>query len=80
MSDRKDLVLDSVRKFHREASPAQEFVPGATPIWPSGAVLDEDDRVALVEAALDMRIAAGASARSVRVGLRPDARACARPT
>jgi CDP-6-deoxy-D-xylo-4-hexulose-3-dehydrase len=34
-----------------------------TEIWPSGAVLDEDDRVALVEAALDLRIAAGDTAR-----------------
>ncbi|WP_069772972.1 MULTISPECIES: lipopolysaccharide biosynthesis protein RfbH [unclassified Streptomyces] len=63
MSDRKDLVLDGVREFHREASPAQEFIPGTTEIWPSGAVLDENDRVALVEAALEMRIAAGTSSR-----------------
>ncbi|MEU3984567.1 lipopolysaccharide biosynthesis protein RfbH [Streptomyces sp. NPDC026672] len=63
MSDRKDLVLDSVREFHREASPAREFVAGTTEIWPSGAVLDDDDRVALVEAALEMRIAAGTSSR-----------------
>lgn len=63
MSDRKDLVLDGVREYHREASPAREFVPGTTEIWPSGAVLDDNDRVALVEAALEMRIAAGTSSR-----------------
>ncbi|WP_329215652.1 lipopolysaccharide biosynthesis protein RfbH [Streptomyces sp. NBC_01485] len=63
MSDRKDLVLDGVREYHREASPTREFVPGTTEIWPSGAVLDENDRVALVEAALEMRIAAGTSSR-----------------
>ncbi|AJE43666.1 lipopolysaccharide biosynthesis protein RfbH [Streptomyces nodosus] len=63
MSDRKDLVLEGVREYHREASPAQEFVPGTTEIWPSGAVLDENDRAALVEAALEMRIAAGTSSR-----------------
>ncbi|MFI9723684.1 lipopolysaccharide biosynthesis protein RfbH [Streptomyces sp. NPDC052396] len=63
MSERKDLVLEEVRKFHREASPVREFIPGQTEIWPSGAVLEEEDRVALVEAALEMRIAAGRSQR-----------------
>ncbi|MCT9011177.1 lipopolysaccharide biosynthesis protein RfbH [Streptomyces sp. NPDC054766] len=63
MSDRKDLILEGVRDYHREASPAREFIPGTTEIWPSGAVLDENDRAALVEAALEMRIAAGTSSR-----------------
>lgn len=63
MSDRKDLVLEGVREYHRESSRAQEFIPGTTEIWPSGAVLDENDRAALVEAALEMRIAAGTSSR-----------------
>ncbi|MFJ9946684.1 lipopolysaccharide biosynthesis protein RfbH [Kitasatospora sp. NPDC091207] len=63
MSDRKELVLDEVRRYHREASVPREFVPGTTEIWPSGAVLEEADRVALVEAALDLRIAAGTSSR-----------------
>lgn len=42
---------------------AMPFVPGVTEIWPSGAVLDESDRAALVEAAREMRIAAGPSSR-----------------
>ncbi|MEU9310364.1 lipopolysaccharide biosynthesis protein RfbH [Streptomyces sp. NPDC048256] len=63
MSDRKHLVLEEVRKYHQEVSGEREFVPGTTEIWPSGAVLDEEDRTALVEAALDMRIAAGRSSR-----------------
>ncbi|MFF7637024.1 lipopolysaccharide biosynthesis protein RfbH [Kitasatospora sp. NPDC008050] len=63
MSDRKELVLDEVRRYHQETAPSGEFVPGTTEIWPSGAVLDEEDRVALVEAALTMRIAAGRSSR-----------------
>ncbi|MFE9840274.1 lipopolysaccharide biosynthesis protein RfbH [Streptomyces goshikiensis] len=63
MSDRKDRVLEEVRKYHHEASPAREFIPGVSEIWPSGAVLDETDRTALVEAALEMRIAAGHSSR-----------------
>ncbi|GAA4227727.1 lipopolysaccharide biosynthesis protein RfbH [Actinomadura meridiana] len=63
MSDRKEQVLDEVRKYHQEVSQERAFVPGVTEIWPSGAVLDESDRTALVEAALEMRIAAGRSSR-----------------
>ncbi|WP_331765270.1 lipopolysaccharide biosynthesis protein RfbH (plasmid) [Streptomyces sp. NBC_01384] len=63
MSVHKELVLDEVRKYHQDTLATDGFVPGTTEIWPSGAVLDEDDRVALVEAALEMRIAAGHSSR-----------------
>ncbi len=63
MSEPKDLLLEEVRKYHRDADPEKEFIPGVTPIWSSGAVFDEDDRVALVEAALDMRIAVGTASR-----------------
>ncbi|MEU7171991.1 lipopolysaccharide biosynthesis protein RfbH [Micromonospora tulbaghiae] len=56
------MILEAVRKYHREQE-TPPFVPGVTPILSSGAVLDEDDRVALTAAALDMRIAAGPSAR-----------------
>ena len=38
-------------------------MPGTTPLLTSGAVLDESDRIALVEAALDLRIAAGVNSR-----------------
>ncbi|PDP87093.1 lipopolysaccharide biosynthesis protein RfbH [Glycomyces fuscus] len=62
-SDEAAAVLDAVRDYHRSTRTEREFVPGVTEIWPSGAVLDEEDRVALVAAALDMRIAAGPSAR-----------------
>ncbi|MFJ9775913.1 lipopolysaccharide biosynthesis protein RfbH [Kitasatospora sp. NPDC101157] len=62
MSEGKTQILELVRKYHRDSAP-QEFVPGVTRILPSGATLDEDDRVALVEAALEMRIAAGVSSR-----------------
>ncbi len=62
MSDHRALVLDEVRKYHQEQQ-RDGFVPGVTEIWPSGAVLDAEDRVALVEAALEMRIAAGRSSR-----------------
>lgn len=59
----KELVLDETVKFHMDAQNGELFVPGTTEIWPSGAVLDERDRTALVEAALEMRIAAGPSSR-----------------
>ncbi|MER6154402.1 lipopolysaccharide biosynthesis protein RfbH [Streptomyces sp. NPDC001868] len=59
----KELILDATAKFHMEAREPGPFVPGTTEIWPAGAVLDERDRAALVEAALEMRIAAGPSAR-----------------
>ncbi|ONI92343.1 lipopolysaccharide biosynthesis protein RfbH [Saccharothrix sp. ALI-22-I] len=54
----KERVLAAAREYHRERAHS-EFIPGVTPILPSGAVLNEDDRVALVDAALDLRIAAG---------------------
>lgn len=62
MGDGKSEILERVRRYHRER-PNPEFVPGTTRILASGADLDEEDRVALVEAALDMRIAAGVSTR-----------------
>ncbi|MFC9914413.1 lipopolysaccharide biosynthesis protein RfbH [Streptomyces sp. NPDC059862] len=63
MSDRKALVLDEVRKYHADQQADTGFIPGVTEIWPSGAVLDADDRAALVEAALDLRIAVGQRSR-----------------
>ncbi|MFD2768420.1 lipopolysaccharide biosynthesis protein RfbH [Micromonospora eburnea] len=64
MSSTEELLFELVRKHHRETTAQRVFVPGQTPIWPSGASLNEDDRVALVEAALAMRIAAGPSAQT----------------
>jgi CDP-6-deoxy-D-xylo-4-hexulose-3-dehydrase len=63
MNEFKAQVLEQVRKYHQEVQVTLPFEPGVTEIWPSGAWLDADDRVALVEAALDMRIAAGVSSR-----------------
>ncbi|GLZ43741.1 lipopolysaccharide biosynthesis protein RfbH [Actinokineospora sp. NBRC 105648] len=63
VAEAKRLILEAVEKYHLEAAGEARFVPGATPILPSGAVLTAEDRVALVEAALDMRIAAGVSSR-----------------
>ncbi|MEU8918386.1 lipopolysaccharide biosynthesis protein RfbH [Streptomyces nigrescens] len=58
----KSDILELVRKYHQE-DVTSGFAPGVTPVAASGAVLDEDDRVALVAAALDLRIAAGTSSR-----------------
>ncbi|MEU6263486.1 lipopolysaccharide biosynthesis protein RfbH [Saccharopolyspora shandongensis] len=55
----KEKILDLVRDYHRTAEQNGTFVPGETPVLSSGAVLDEQDRMALVEAALDLRIASG---------------------
>ncbi|GAB3645202.1 lipopolysaccharide biosynthesis protein RfbH [Streptomyces sparsus] len=68
MGNDKSEILDLVREYHRNTA-ASGFLPGSTPVQASGAVLSEDDRVALVEAALDMRIAAGISSRRLERGL-----------
>ncbi|MFD8064243.1 lipopolysaccharide biosynthesis protein RfbH [Streptomyces cyaneofuscatus] len=63
MDVHKGLILDETVKLHQDRQDNGPFVPGTTEIWPAGAVLDERDRTALVEAALEMRIAAGPSSR-----------------
>ncbi|MDT0615956.1 lipopolysaccharide biosynthesis protein RfbH [Streptomyces lancefieldiae] len=63
MSQHKELILSETRKYHIDQQGDGRFIPGVTEIWPSGAALDAEDRAALVEAALDMTIAAGARAR-----------------
>ncbi|MCG5214518.1 lipopolysaccharide biosynthesis protein RfbH [Streptosporangium sp. KLBMP 9127] len=63
MNDHKALILDEVRKYHQDMEIDQEFVPGVSEIWPTGAVHDVEDRVALVEAALELRVAGGSRAR-----------------
>ncbi|MFF7859109.1 lipopolysaccharide biosynthesis protein RfbH [Streptomyces sp. NPDC007904] len=68
MGNDKTEILDLVRAYHR-STVSSGFVPGVTPVQASGAVLTEDDRVALVEAALDMRIAAGVSTRRLERSL-----------
>lgn len=67
MTEGKNEILELVRKLHRERAQG-EFVPGVSRILPSGATFDEDDRVALVEAALEMRVAAGVSTRRFERG------------
>jgi CDP-6-deoxy-D-xylo-4-hexulose-3-dehydrase len=52
-------ILEQVCEYHALQQEGSGFVPGRTPILTSGAVLDADDRVALVAAALDLRISSG---------------------
>ncbi|MCI3275038.1 lipopolysaccharide biosynthesis protein RfbH [Streptomyces cylindrosporus] len=61
--DLRSQLLELTRKYDQEQAGDGAFLPGVTPVLTSGAVLDEEDRVAYVEAALDLRIAAGARAR-----------------
>lgn len=63
MSGTVQELLHRVREYHVEVTAEREFVPGVTPVLSSGATLTAEDRVALVEAALNMRIAAGVSSR-----------------
>lgn len=58
----KEELLGLVRRYHDEDTGSQ-FIANKDNIMTSGAVLDADDRVALVEAALDLRIAAGGSSQ-----------------
>ncbi len=62
MDDKKARILELVREYHQERA-TTGFTPGETQLLASGATLDETDRVALVEAALEMRIAAGVSSQ-----------------
>lgn len=61
-NDLRALILEQVREYHQHQA-GGGFIPGVTPILSSGAVLDEEDRAALVAAALDLRIAVGPSSR-----------------
>ncbi|MEV5336655.1 lipopolysaccharide biosynthesis protein RfbH [Streptomyces werraensis] len=62
MGETKDRIAELVREYHQEQTPGP-FVPGVSPVQVSGAVLSAEDRLALVSAALDLRIAAGTSSR-----------------
>ncbi|MET9264983.1 lipopolysaccharide biosynthesis protein RfbH [Amycolatopsis sp. NPDC004079] len=55
-------ILEQTRKLHRSRRTDGAFVPGVTPILASGAVLDEDDRAAIVAEALELHIASGDTA------------------
>jgi NDP-hexose-3,4-dehydratase len=62
-NEAKTAMLAAVREYHEAQESEAPFVPGVTPLLSSGPVFDCHDRVALVDAALDMRIVAASSAR-----------------
>jgi NDP-hexose-3,4-dehydratase len=62
-AETKQRVLELVRDYDKQVATGDAFRPGVTPILTSGAVLTAEDRAALVEAALEFRIAAGVTAR-----------------
>ena len=55
-------ILAQVAEHHALAFPQKDFIPGITPIRPSGAVLDASDIQALVDCALSEWLTAGALA------------------
>ena len=52
-------ILESSRKFLEQTLAPKDFVPGETYIPPSGKVLDAQDGINLIDAALDMWLTAG---------------------
>ncbi len=51
--DGREAVRKAVRAYCRQTSAASAFVPGKSPIPPSGKVIGEPEMLAMVEAALD---------------------------
>ncbi len=68
MSTGRDQILADVRQYHaRRLSPS--FIPGETYIPVSGKVVDAEDLVHMVDAALDMWLTAGRFAASFETAL-----------
>lgn len=59
MNATRNSILQSSRNFLEQTLLTREFVPGETYIPPSGKVLDAQDGVNLIDAALDMWLTAG---------------------
>ena len=59
MSVERSTILESSRNFLEQTLAPKDFVPGETYIPPSGKVLDAQDGINLIDAALDMWLTAG---------------------
>lgn len=59
MSVDRNTILESSRDFLEQTLAPKDFVPGETYIPPSGKVLDAQDGVNMIDAALDMWLTAG---------------------
>ena len=55
----RNTILESSRNFLEQTLAPKDFVPGETYIPPSGKVLDAQDGINLIDAALDMWLTAG---------------------
>ncbi|MGI5505300.1 lipopolysaccharide biosynthesis protein RfbH [Lentzea sp. CA-135723] len=66
----EEVVLAATLAYHRASEEEEtKFVPGQTPVLTGGAVFDADDRVALVQAALNMKIVAGTHTKAFESGV-----------
>ena len=52
-------ILDLVRRYHDDAFPAREFVPGESPVPCAGRVFDPEDLALLVDSSLDFWLTTG---------------------
>jgi CDP-6-deoxy-D-xylo-4-hexulose-3-dehydrase len=52
-------IHDLVRRYHAEAFPSREFVPGTVPLPCAGRVFDEEELAFLVDASLDFWLTTG---------------------
>ena len=55
----RETVFKTVREFYKSKYVRREFVPGVTPIPPSGKVFDEREIIHLVDSGLDFWLTAG---------------------
>ncbi len=60
----REAVLAAVREFHKVKFAKHPFVPGKTPIPPSGKVFDAEEMVSLVDSGLDFWLTTGRFAES----------------
>jgi CDP-6-deoxy-D-xylo-4-hexulose-3-dehydrase len=58
-ADLREKVLAAAREYHAARFAPKPFVPGTTPIPPSGKVFDADDLAGLVDSGLDFWLTAG---------------------
>ena len=49
----RQQLLELTAEYFKEAFPANEFQPGASPVPVSGKVIGEDDLMSVVDSALD---------------------------
>lgn len=59
----RDSVFKVVREFYKFKHAGKEFIPGVTPVPPSGKVFDQRELVALVDSALDFWLTEGRYAK-----------------